>query len=321
MASRVGHQLACRSRLVMGIGATCRHRLPTSNALHLRFNSSSGSGEGGDGSGSKPKPGEFGQTRSDISIGYRGHGRGQSIPSPEEGANKRHSLRTLGSFSMAGKVCVVTGGARGLGYVMTQAFVESGAHAAIIDLRQSDADKAANDLTEWFEQERDPNETKPVISGWECDVSNAHSVQKTMDAIVEKYGRIDTLLTAAGFTENFPAEEYPIERLQQLFRVNVEGTYLCAATVARHMIKQKQPGSMVLIGSMSGQVVNIPQPQAPYNASKAAVKQMGSSMAVEWAKYGIRVNTLAYVPADCRANGQSGLHAYKPHQENTCRKS
>jgi D-arabinitol 2-dehydrogenase len=75
--------------------------------------------------------------------------------------------------------------------------------------------------------------------------------------------------------------------------VNVNGTYYFAAALAKHLIAVKKPGSMVFIGSMSGAIVNIPQPQAPYNASKAAVRHLASSFAVEWAQYGIRVNCIS----------------------------
>lgn len=72
----------------------------------------------------------------------------------------------------------------------------------------------------------------------------------------------------------------------------MNGTYLYATAVARHLMERKSPGSMVLIGSMSGAIVNVPQPQAPYNASKAAVRHLGASFAVEWAHARIRVNVI-----------------------------
>lgn len=68
-------------------------------------------------------------------------------------------------------------------------------------------------------------------------------------------------MTSAGFTENFKAEDYPYDRMQKLWGVNVNGTYLCAVEIAKHMIERKSGGSMVFIGSMSGSIVNIPQPQ------------------------------------------------------------
>lgn len=70
-------------------------------------------------------------------------------------------------------------------------------------------------------------------------------------------------------------------------------TYLFAINVAKHLMERKSPGSIVFIGSMSGAIVNIPQPQAPYNAAKAAVRHLAASLAVEWAAAGIRVNCIS----------------------------
>jgi D-arabinitol 2-dehydrogenase len=114
-----------------------------------------------------------------------------------------------------------------------------------------------------------------------------------MRSILAAHGRVDALVTAAGFTENFPAEAYPIERMRALWRVNVDGTHLFAVAVARHLMARGAPGSLVLVGSMSGAIVNVPQRQAPYNASKAAVRHLAASLAVEWAGRGIRVNCIS----------------------------
>lgn len=100
-------------------------------------------------------------------------------------------------------------------------------------------------------------------------------------------------MTSAGFTENFDAIEYPFDRIKKLWGVNVDGTYLYAISVAKHLMERKATGSMVMIGSMSGAVVNVPQPQAPYNAAKAAIRHLASSLAVEWAHAGIRVNVIS----------------------------
>jgi D-arabinitol 2-dehydrogenase len=77
--------------------------------------------------------------------------------------------------------------------------------------------------------------------------------------------------------------------MQKLWGVNVDGTWLFAVGVAKHLMERKAPGSIVMIGS----IVNVPQPQAPYNAAKAAVRHMASSLAVEWAHAGIRVNCIS----------------------------
>jgi D-arabinitol 2-dehydrogenase len=110
---------------------------------------------------------------------------------------------------------------------------------------------------------------------------------------LKQHGKVDNLVTSAGFTENYDAISYPHDRMQKLWGVNVDGTYLYAVAVAKHLMERKAPGSIVMIGSMSGSIVNVPQPQAPYNAAKAAVRHLAASLAVEWAGAGIRVNCIS----------------------------
>lgn len=141
--------------------------------------------------------------------------------------------------------------------------------------------------------------------------------------------------------ENLPALDYPVDKLKRLYDINVHGSYFCAREVAKEMIRTKTNGSITMVASMSGLVVNVPQPQAPYNASKAgashlhlfmlaqvfplrqsdvvissffaAVIQMAKSFAVEWAQYGIRVNSLSPgymrtpLVADVLRNAQNNL--------------
>ncbi|KAK6336243.1 hypothetical protein TWF696_001804 [Orbilia brochopaga] len=215
---------------------------------------------------------------------------------PEDAPAQVHTQqkRTLPIFSFEGKTCVVTGGARGLGYVMSQAFVESGANVAIVDLNGEEAASSAKMLQKTFES-NNPDDQAPIVTAHKCDVSSPDSVRASFADILKKHtSGIDVLVTSAGFTENFKAEEYPHARMQKLWGVNVDGSYLCAVEVAKEWIKNKKgSGSIVMIGSMSAVAVNVPQPQAPYNASKAAVRQLAASLAVEWAPHGIRVNCVS----------------------------
>lgn len=133
----------------------------------------------------------------------------------------------------------------------------------------------------------------PKVTAHYADVSNPDSVNSAIEEILKDHGKIDHLVTSAGFTENFDAIAYPYDRMKKLWGVNVDGTYLFAIGVARHLMDRKAKGSMVMIGSMSGAIVNVPQPQAPYNAAKAAVRHLASSLAVEWAHAGIRVNVIS----------------------------
>lgn len=138
-----------------------------------------------------------------------------------------------------------------------------------------------------------PGGRSPKVTAHYADVADPDWVDLSVNEIIKEHGKIDHLVTSAGFTENFSAIDYPVERVQKLMDVNFMGTYLYATSVARHLMERKAKGSMVLIGSMSGSIVNVPQPQAPYNASKAAVRHLAASLAVEWAEAGIRVNVIS----------------------------
>jgi D-arabinitol 2-dehydrogenase len=102
----------------------------------------------------------------------------------------------------------------------------------------------------------------PKVTAHYADVSDPHSVEGCIGEILNLHGKIDNLVTAAGFTENFSAIDYPVERMRKLWAVNIDGTYMFAIAVAKHLMERKAPGSMVFIGSMSGAIVNVPQTQA-----------------------------------------------------------
>ncbi|KAH8662024.1 hypothetical protein BX600DRAFT_512903 [Xylariales sp. PMI_506] len=239
-----------------------------------------------------PPPGAFARTDESIQVE---HPEDHELPSsePVQGRGGQHMKRTLATFSLEGKVGIVTGGARGLGLVMGQGMVISGSNLAIVDMNKEEAEKQAVDLVETFRKENPGAARVPKVTAHYADVSDAESVQRCIDEVIAEHGKIDNLVTSAGFTENFQAIDYPIDRMRKLWGVNVDGTYLFATTVAKHLMDRKAPGSMVLIGSMSGSIVNVPQPQTPYNISKAAVRHLAASLAVEWAHVGIRVNCIS----------------------------
>ncbi|GIZ45216.1 hypothetical protein CKM354_000839500 [Cercospora kikuchii] len=238
--------------------------------------------------------GEFSRTDNTIRVEYPEE---DNLPSsqPVQGRGGFHFKRTLESFSLEGRTGVVTGGARGLGLVMSQALVISGANIAIVDLNKEEGEKQAKLLMETFRKENPGATDKdvPKVTAHYCDVSSPDSVNAAMAEILESHGQVDHLVTSAGFTENYDAIEYPHDRMQKLWGVNVDGTYLWSCAVAKHLMARQAKGSVVMIGSMSGAIVNVPQPQAPYNAAKAAVRHLASSLAVEWAHAGIRVNCIS----------------------------
>ncbi|KAG8415597.1 hypothetical protein J3458_009430 [Metarhizium acridum] len=261
------------------------------------------------------KPGSYSRTDADIEVE---HPEEHELPSskPVLGTGGQFVKPTLPSFSLDGRVGVVTGGARGLGLVMAQGMVFSGADVALVDMNKEEAQKQTQLLMDAFHREN-PNASAvrslirytyiqrksviltvalariPTVTAHFADVSDPESVESCIAEVIEQHGKIDHLVTSAGFTENFEAVNYPIDRMRKLWAVNVDGTYLFATSVARHLMARKAPGSMVMIGSMSGAIVNVPQPQAPYNAAKAGVRHLAASLAVEWAHAGIRVNCIS----------------------------
>ncbi|KAL7921739.1 hypothetical protein ACQKWADRAFT_295123 [Trichoderma austrokoningii] len=238
------------------------------------------------------KPGSHSQTDSDIEIEHPAE---HELPSskPVIGTGGQYVKPTLASFSLDGNVGVVTGGARGLGLVIGQGMVYSGSDLALVDMNKEEAEKQTRLLVDAFIKENPNAERIPKVTAHYADVADPDSVEACIAEIIQQHGKIDNLVTSAGFTENFEAVNYPIDRLRKLWAVNVDGTYLFATSVARHLMERKSPGSMVMIGSMSGSIVNVPQPQAPYNASKAGVRHLAASFAVEWAHAGIRVNCIS----------------------------
>lgn len=127
---------------------------------------------------------------------------------------------------------------------------------------EEEADKQALELVKVFRKENPDSDHIPRVTAHYADVSDEESVKSCISEIIQTHGKIDSLVTSAGFTENFKAIDYPIDRMRKLWGVNVDGTYLFAVNVAKHLMERKAPGSMVFIGSMSGSIVNVPQPQA-----------------------------------------------------------
>lgn len=186
----------------------------------------------------------------------------------------------LDTFSLAGKRALVTGGNRGIGFALTQGLAEAGAAVAFAS-RNAGANRAA-------QQELADAGLETVALVGDITTSANEVVQRAVDAL----GGLDIVVNNAGICYHRPALEVPDSEWDDVFDLNVKALWQVSRASARHF-KDNGGGSIVNIGSISAIIVNRPQWQPAYNASKAAVHQLTKSLAAEWAPYDIRVNALA----------------------------
>jgi NAD(P)-dependent dehydrogenase (short-subunit alcohol dehydrogenase family) len=191
-------------------------------------------------------------------------------------------MTVLDRFRLDGRVAIVTGAAQGLGRAMAQALAEAGAAVAIPDINGEGACRAAEEIAALGVK----------TLAMTCDVTDAAQVQEMVDKVHAELGGPDILVNNAGITIWEPAEEMKWESWRKVMAINLDGLFLCSQAAGRYMLQQGR-GSIINIASMSGFIVNHPQPQAAYNASKAAVIHLTRSLACEWATRGVRVNAIA----------------------------
>jgi len=187
----------------------------------------------------------------------------------------------LSLFKLDGEKAIVTGAGRGFGREISLGLAEAGADVAVVDLLLDESRETAAMVEKLGRK-------AIVLQG---DVSKEADVQRIVKEVALQFGRIDILVCNAGICSWVAAEEMEFSTWQKLMDVNLNGVFLCCKWVGKEMIKQKK-GSIINIASMSAYIVNVPQKQCHYNASKAAVVHLTKSLAVEWAPYNIRVNAL-----------------------------
>ena len=189
----------------------------------------------------------------------------------------------LDKFRLDGRVALVTGGAQGIGLACVEALAEAGARVVIADRSEEHMTLARGVMAA-----RDHD-----ISAEQLDVTDSSAVDACIDAVIAREGRLDILVNNAGIARSETAAvDVADEHWLNVLDVNLNGSFWCARAAGRHMLKQGR-GAIVNVGSMSGFIVNRPQPQSYYNASKAAVHQLTKSLAAEWAARGVRVNAVA----------------------------
>ncbi|KAH7270497.1 uncharacterized protein BKA55DRAFT_588921 [Fusarium redolens] len=196
----------------------------------------------------------------------------------------------LPEFSLKDKVIVVSGGARGLGLVQIEALLEAGATVHAVDRLPSPAEDPKSNFSQVSNRAR---ELGTSLHYHRVDVRDVPDLNRIFEDIANGAGRLDGLIAAAGINHETPAIDYSMEETERMMSINFTGAFMTAQAAARQMIRLKQPGSILMIASMSATIANKGMLAPVYNPSKAAVVQLARNLAMEWGEYGIRVNTLS----------------------------
>ncbi|MCM8804843.1 MAG: glucose 1-dehydrogenase [Candidatus Omnitrophica bacterium] len=199
-------------------------------------------------------------------------------------------INRLKNSNLSGKVALITGGTKGLGKEIAKVFAENKAEISIIGRDIESGEKTKKEIME---------ETGRKVIFIKGDVRNYDEVKNFVDITLNEFGKIDILVTAAGINYREKAEIFPEEKFRDVFETNFFGTWYTCKIVGKHMIERKY-GKIITIGSILS-FVTLPGRTA-YASSKGAVLQLTKTLAVEWAKYNIRVNCICPGPFETDIN-------------------
>jgi NAD(P)-dependent dehydrogenase (short-subunit alcohol dehydrogenase family) len=187
-------------------------------------------------------------------------------------------------FSLEGKTALITGGGQGLGGAIAEGFAQFGADVSVVDINQETADAVAATAESLGRK----------AIALKCDVSNEEQVLETVEKSIRALGKIDILAAVAGIGDRAMAEDMSMQQWKRVIDINLTGVWMFDQAVGKHLISRKAPGSIINMASIAGQV-GIKTGNANYCASKGGVIALTRLLAVEWAKYNIRVNAIAPV--------------------------
>lgn len=196
-------------------------------------------------------------------------------------------MKVLDRFALTGKKALVTGGNQGLGKAFAAALAQAGAQVVIVARDAARNAAAVGELTS----------QGLAVSAIDADITG--DAGRITSQAVERLGGLDILVNNAGVCIHKESWQVTDDEWAQVFDLNVTALWKCSLAAGQHMVRSGG-GSIINVGSISGMIVNRPQWQPAYNASKAAVHQLTKSLAAEWAAAGIRVNAIApgYVKTD-----------------------
>jgi NAD(P)-dependent dehydrogenase (short-subunit alcohol dehydrogenase family) len=204
-------------------------------------------------------------------------------------------------MKLAGKVCVVTGAAQGIGQAIVEEYAREGGRPAILDLNGAAAEAYAEELRSRGVDAR----------GYACDVAEKSSVEEAAERVAEELGPCDVLVNNAGIAGNGPAIETSADEFDRIVATNLRGAWLMSVAAARRWRDAERPGVIVNIASILG--LRVVGGTAPYVISKAGLVQMTEVLALEWARFGIRVNALA--PGYIATSINADFFASEPGQQ------
>ncbi|KAH8748847.1 hypothetical protein BGZ57DRAFT_776280 [Hyaloscypha finlandica] len=211
--------------------------------------------------------------------------------SAEKGAAKR--------FEVEGNA-IITGGGGALGLAALKALLEHGLSGAMIfDVNLTQAQPKIDKLQKEF--------PACQIQSKRVDITDDLAVAKAVEETANLLGSVDHLLCFAGVVGCHHALDMTAAEWRRVLDINTTGGFLCAQAVAKQMVQQGRGGSIIVVASISGHRVNWPQPQVAYNVSKSALLTLKSCLAAEWARYGIRVNSLSPGYMDTILNEGEGI--------------
>lgn len=185
-------------------------------------------------------------------------------------------------FNLRGKVAAVTGGARGIGLEVSRGLAEAGANVAIIYRSSNDAPAIAAQIAE---------DNGVACQAYQSLVEDLEAIEACLAQITKDFQQLDIVVANAGIASHQAAEDTTVNQWRDIMKVNLDGAFY-TAQAAGNIFKRQGFGNLIFTASVSAILVNVPQKQAAYNASKAGVVQLARCLSVEWVDF-CRVNCVS----------------------------